>query len=86
MQYKVSEAMSYGLPVVLSTFSASGLGLTRSSAEACTAGTPDEFVRCVDGLHENVDTWYTQRNASLEYIRRTHNEESVREGLGRAIE
>ncbi len=66
---KLIEAMSFGVPSVVSELTASQLDLT-DGAEVLVAKSTEEFVQKVIKLYRNEKLWYKiqQRNA-IEYVR-----------------
>jgi glycosyltransferase involved in cell wall biosynthesis len=66
---KLLEAMSYGLPAVVSPVGAAGLDL-RDGREALIAQSDDQFVDKVVQLYEDASLWTTVQSAAQEYIKR----------------
>jgi len=66
---KLIEAMSFGVPSVVSELTASQLDLT-DGTEVLVAKSTEEFVQKVIKLYRNEKLWYKiqQRNA-IEYVR-----------------
>jgi len=66
---KLIEAMSFGVPSVVSELTASQLDLT-DGPEVLIAKSTEEFVQKVIKLYQNEKLWYKiqQRNA-IEYVR-----------------
>ena len=66
---KLIEAMSFGVPSVVSELTASQLDLT-DGLEVLVAKSTEEFVQKVIKLYQNEKLWYKiqQRNA-IEYVR-----------------
>lgn len=66
---KLIEAMSFGVPSVVSELTASQLDLT-DGPEVLVAKSTEEFVQKVIKLYRNEKLWYKiqQRNA-IEYVR-----------------
>jgi len=66
---KLIEAMSFGVPSVVSELTASQLDLT-DGLEVLVAKSTEEFVQKVIKLYRNEKLWYKiqQRNA-IEYVR-----------------
>ena len=86
-QYKLGEAMSLGLPVVLSSDAALNLGLSNNDVKtACIGKDPATFARCVVKIHQNETTWNNYRAAGFQHIRDTHDRASIQSSLGNAIE
>jgi len=66
---KLIEAMSFGVPSVVSELTASQLDLT-DGPEVLIAKSTEEFIQKVIKLYQNEKLWYKiqQRNA-IEYVR-----------------
>jgi len=66
---KLIEAMSFGVPSVVSELTASQLDLT-DGPEVLVAKSTEEFIQKVIKLYQNEKLWYKiqQRNA-IEYVR-----------------
>ena len=66
---KLIEAMSFGVPSVVSELTASQLDLT-DGTEVLVAKSTEEFIQKVIKLYRNEKLWYKiqQRNA-IEYVR-----------------
>lgn len=65
---KLTEAMSAGIPAVVSTVGAAGLDL-RDGREALIARSDDEFVDKVVQAYEDEPLWTTLQRAAQDYIR-----------------
>ena len=81
---KLIEAMSYGIPAVVSTVGAAGLGLG-DGREALIAQSDDEFVEKVVQLYEDESLWATVQRAAQDYIRRRCASEVMRNKLADAL-
>jgi GT2 family glycosyltransferase len=89
MKGKVGDALSYGLPVVVTTVGAEGMSL-RDGEEALLADTAEEFAAAVVRLYRDEGLWqrlsanaraHVERNFSPRVVRRVVND-SVRGLLG----
>jgi glycosyltransferase involved in cell wall biosynthesis len=67
IMWKVTEAMSYGLPCVLSTVAAQGLEI-RDGEEALIAVDDDDFVKKTAQLYQDRPLWTRTREHELEYV------------------
>jgi glycosyltransferase involved in cell wall biosynthesis len=74
IQYKVSEALAAGLPVVMSEFTKESFG---GEAPGCTGFDPESFAKCVIDVHDNQEQWEFLRSEGLSYILRTHSRKEV---------
>ncbi len=77
---KLIEAMSYGIPAVVSTVGAAGLDLY-DGREALIAQSDDQFVEKVVQLYEDESLWTTLQRAAQDYIRRHCDPEVMRKTL-----
>jgi len=77
---KLIEAMSYGIPAVVSAFGGMGLDL-QDRREAMIAKRDDEFVDEVVRLYEDEALWTTVQRAAHDYIRRHCSPETMRQRL-----
>lgn len=69
INYKVTEALSYGVPVVASQVAAEGLEAT-SGQDLVAAEDDDSFVEWVVRLYQNEEEWSRLQRGGLEYVRR----------------
>jgi len=83
--WKLQEAMSYGIPSVISELTASQLALT-DSKEVLIAKDTDEFIRKVIQLYQDKELWYQIQQNALNYIREACNPEILRTALQNIIE
>ena len=81
---KLIEAMSYGIPVVVSTVGAAGLHLDEGR-EALIAESDDEFVEKVVRLYEDESLWATVQRAGQDYVRRHCAPDAMRKRLADAL-
>ncbi|HLF20697.1 MAG TPA: glycosyltransferase [Bacteroidota bacterium] len=81
INYKLTEAMSYGIPAVVTTLTARGLDL-RDGQEVLIAEDDDEFVNKVVQLYEDETLWSSVQHAAQHYIQQHCSPESMRKRLG----
>jgi GT2 family glycosyltransferase/glycosyltransferase involved in cell wall biosynthesis/uncharacterized coiled-coil DUF342 family protein len=81
---KVIEAMSYGIPTVVSAVGALGLDL-QDGSEALIARSDEEFVDKVVRLYEDETLWTAVQSAGLRYVKRQCSPESMRKQLADAL-
>jgi len=67
MKGKVGEALAAGLPVVLTSVAAEGMGLV-DGEHVLVADTAADFAQCVARLHEDEELWYRLRRAGREHV------------------
>jgi len=67
IMWKVTEAMSHGLPCVLSTVAAQGLEI-RDGEEALIAVDDDDFAKKAARLYQDMALWTRTREHELEYV------------------
>jgi len=66
--WKVTEAMSYGLPCVLSTVAAEGVEIT-DGEEALVAKDENDFVQKTIQLYQDKAVWTRIREHELKHVR-----------------
>jgi glycosyltransferase involved in cell wall biosynthesis len=81
---KVNQAMSYGLPVVLTTIAAEGMHLT-DGLDALLADAPDDFADAILRLADNEAAWEALSDAGLNNVRQHCSFENARGALRRAL-
>jgi glycosyltransferase involved in cell wall biosynthesis len=81
---KVNQAMSYGLPVVLTTIAAEGMHL-RNGVDALVADTPEAFANAIVRLARDEATWTSVSDASIENVRRHFSVDNARRALRLAL-
>jgi GT2 family glycosyltransferase len=79
--WKVTEAMSYGLPCVLSMTAAQGLEI-RDGDEALIARDEDDMVEKIVRLYQDKALWRHVRENGLEYVTKNCDPTLVEERLG----
>jgi O-antigen biosynthesis protein len=82
---KVNQAMSYGVPVVLTTVAAEGMYL-RDGVDALVADAPDSFAAAILRLTQDEALWNTMSKASIENVRQHFSVDIARSALLRALE
>ena len=70
---QVSEALSVGLPVVMSSFTHDSFG----TVPGCIGSNKYTFKQCILEVHNDKQKWTELREQGLEFIRTTHSEEEV---------
>jgi glycosyltransferase involved in cell wall biosynthesis len=81
---KVNQAMSHGLPVVLTALAAEGMYLTHGD-DALIQDDPVAMADAIDRLYHDEGLWLRLSEAGLDNIRRHFSVEQAREALGRAL-
>ena len=82
--WKLQEAMSYGIPSVVSELTASQLDLTDGN-EVLVAKSSDEFVQKIIKLYQDEKLWYTVQRNAVEYIQKTCKSEVIKNSLHKII-
>ena len=85
IQYKISESIAMGVPVVMSELSASSFGLSEDSDITCVSTTPEKFKDCVIEVHNNQTKWESLREHVFEFIQETHNINTIRSTWSKII-
>lgn len=75
IQYKVSEALSIGLPVVMSSFTHKSFG----NVPGCVGSDNNAFKQCIISVHNNEKKWKALRQEGLDFIAETHSRKKVME-------
>ena len=78
--WKLQEAMSYGIPSVVSELTASQLDLTDGN-EVLVAKSSDEFVQKIIKLYQDEKLWYTVQRNAVEYLQKTCEPEVMKDQL-----
>jgi O-antigen biosynthesis protein len=81
---KVNQAMSHGLPVVLTTLAAEGMYLTHG-IDALIQDDPVAMADAIDQLYHDEDLWLRLSDAGLENVRQHFSVGRARDALGRAL-
>jgi glycosyltransferase involved in cell wall biosynthesis len=82
--WKLQEAMSYGIPSVVSELTASQLDLTDGN-EVLVAKSSDEFVQKIIKIYQDEKLWYTVQRNAVEYIQKTCKSEVIKNSLHKII-
>jgi len=85
IMWKVTEAMSYGLPCVLSTVAAQGLEI-RDGEEALRAVDDDDFVKKAARLYQDRALWTHIREHELEYVAKNCDPAAIEKKLGEFLD
>jgi O-antigen biosynthesis protein len=81
---KVNQAMSHGLPVVLTTLAAEGMYL-QDGVDALIQDDANAMADAVDRLYHDEVLWLRLSDAGLDNVRRHFSVERAREALRRAL-
>jgi len=81
---KLCEAMSYGLPAVVSGLTAPQLSLT-DSKEVMVGRSTEEFAEKVIKLYTDETLWTEVRNNELSYVKKTNDPKALKENLRNII-
>lgn len=81
IQYKASEAMGNGLPMVVSSLTAEGFGFTKNASDAPfgIADDPNNFSECLLSTYLNETKWMTIRDKGFHFIDATHKYEHLKQ-------
>jgi GT2 family glycosyltransferase/2-polyprenyl-3-methyl-5-hydroxy-6-metoxy-1,4-benzoquinol methylase len=82
---KLIEAMSYGIPSVISSLIASQLNI-KDGKEVLVAGDPDGFIEKIRLLYENEKLWKQIQQNAIEYIAAECNPETIKNNLKNVLE
>lgn len=82
---KVVDALSFGVPSVLSPIAAEGIGIGEG-AEAMVARTPAEWVAAIATLHADEKAWTAMSDRARAYARRVYSFEAGVEHMRVAVE
>ncbi|RJS76062.1 glycosyltransferase, partial [Methanophagales archaeon] len=82
--WKLQEAMSYGIPSVVSELTASQLNLTDGN-EVLVARNTKEFVQKIIRLYQDEELWYTLQRNAIKYIQKTCEPEVMKKTLNDII-
>lgn len=83
--YKLSEAMSYGVPAVVSPVGAVGLNVT-NEREVLIGRDPDDFTAKVVRLYHDQELWQRLQQAERDYIEAHCDAGAMRARLARILE
>lgn len=82
---KVNQAMSHGLPVVLTTIAAEGMHLS-DGVDALVADDPTAFANAIVRLASDESLWLAVSDAGVDNVRRHFSVENARGALRRALD
>jgi len=82
IQYKVSEALAVGIPVVMSTFIKESFG----DIPGCVGSDSTSFTKCIIDLHGNKRRWEALRDEGISYIQQTHSRKESMEKWSEIID
>lgn len=82
--WKLHEAMSYGIPSVVSKLTASQLDLT-DGKEVLVADTSEDFAAKVIKLYQDEELWHTVQHHALNLIRETCAPDKMKAALNEII-
>jgi len=85
IQFKISEAFSHGIPVVMSDLSAKSFSITQDDEIACVGIDDKSFAQCIVSVHNDRIVWNKLRKNGLRYILETHNRDRLLNKWNRAI-
>jgi O-antigen biosynthesis protein len=83
--WKLQEAMSYGIPAVVSELIASQLNLNDCN-ETLVARDPEEFIKKVRLLYENEKLWIQIQQNSIDYIATECKPDKIKNNLENILE
>jgi GT2 family glycosyltransferase len=81
---KVLDAMSYGVPSVLSSIAAEGTGLTNGIG-ALIAEAPEEWVEAIMKLYDDKDSWQVMSASVMTLVRNNYSFDSGVKLMGKAL-
>jgi glycosyltransferase involved in cell wall biosynthesis len=81
---KLIEAMSYGIPSVVSGLIASQLNLSNEQ-EVLVSQNADDFIKNVIRLYQNQDLWNKLQKNSFEYIKKESDPEKIRDTIDQIV-
>ena len=67
--YQVSEALAFGLPLVMSTFTKESFG----EIPGCIGSDNKSFAKCVIDVHGDEKQWELLSSEGISFIERTHS-------------
>jgi len=82
---KVIEALSYGVPSVLTPIAAEGTGI-RDGYEALIRENPKEFAEAVCELYTNKELWERISKNAIDFVRKEYSFEKAQELVRKALE
>jgi GT2 family glycosyltransferase/glycosyltransferase involved in cell wall biosynthesis len=84
INYKLTEAMSYGIPSVVSPLAASGLNI-KDGREALIGNSDSDFVEKVIRLYRDEPLWLSIQEAEKKYIERHCSPSAMKKGLANIL-
>jgi glycosyltransferase involved in cell wall biosynthesis len=82
---KLIEAMSFGIPTVVTDVAAAGLGL-KNNEQALVCTTDEELAKKTIALYQNEDLWLQVQRAALAYVRESCNPSALKASLAEIID
>lgn len=82
----MSEAFSFGLPVVMSEDAARNFGVFERKDTGCVGVDTESFKNCILRVHESESTWLSLKEKELDFIRETHDPSKIQQELSRVID
>ncbi len=82
---KVIEALSYGVPSVLSPIAVEGTGI-RDGKEALIAEKPEEWVEAISKLYKDKDLWYNISQNAIDLVKTEYSFERGVKLVRKALE
>ena len=78
MKGKIGESMAHGLPAVVTSVGAEGMGL-EDGKQVLIADDPEDFARKVVEVYMNAELWTRLSRASLDHVANNYSTDVVRE-------
>jgi GT2 family glycosyltransferase/SAM-dependent methyltransferase len=85
VNYKVTEAMSYGIPSIVSPIAAMGLGLQEQDDAVLIGEDDDDLIKKLVELYENEGLWLKVQQESQEYVSRRCCPETMKRTLANIL-
>ena len=82
---KVIEALSYGVPSVLTPIAVEGMNV-KNNHEVLIADSPEEFAKAIYSLYTNKDLWEKISNNALEFVKNEYSFSKGQELVKKALE
>jgi len=77
IQFKVSEAFSLGIPIVMSKFTADGFGIAADDQIGCVGESVQGMKNCILDINGYEGIWNRMRENELRFLRETHNRDDA---------
>jgi len=91
-QYKLSEAMASGIPMVLGPVAAAGIGLgdasrgnSDSPAIACVGENAEKLADCIVKVHDDPTIWQKLQREAIQFAKKTHDRELYKSRIEEAV-